>query len=304
MRRSAASRRGDRAIATRALVVADHVSLAFDDIEVLRAISFPCSLADDDPAWGERGRKSVVLKLILGLLKRDSGVIRVNGERIDTMTEVQLMKVRDDVGMLFHERRAVRFIDRGRQCRRQTLRGNVIVPADQRKRDEDEAEFIVLKDGRIYFEGSAPEMSASGESYLATFMSDGFRPLSHDPAALTIGFARRFATYKRVTLLLSDTDRLARLCGDSTRPVQFVFAGKAHPSDDNGKHLIRQIIELSRDSRLAGRLVFVEDYDVNIGRHFGTGCRRLVEYPAAAPRNLRHERTEDRPERRFEFVHP
>src|SRR4029453_5004402 len=88
-----------------------------------------------------------------------------------------------------------------------------------------------------------------------------------DPAALTIGFARRFATYKRATLLLSDADRLARLCGDSTRPVQLVFAGKAHPSDDSGKHLIRQIIELSRDSRLAGRLVFVEDYDVNIGRH-------------------------------------
>jgi glycogen phosphorylase len=100
-----------------------------------------------------------------------------------------------------------------------------------------------------------------------------------DPAALTIGFARRFATYKRATLLLSDADRLARLCGDSTRPVQLVFAGKAHPSDDSGKHLIRQIIELSRDSRLAGRLVFVEDYDVNIGRHLVQGVDVWLNTP-------------------------
>jgi starch phosphorylase len=100
-----------------------------------------------------------------------------------------------------------------------------------------------------------------------------------DAAALTIGFARRFATYKRATLLLSDADRLARLCGDSTRPVQLVFAGKAHPSDDSGKHLIRQIIELSRDSRLAGRLVFVEDYDVNIGRHLVQGVDVWLNTP-------------------------
>jgi starch phosphorylase len=100
-----------------------------------------------------------------------------------------------------------------------------------------------------------------------------------DPAALTIGFARRFATYKRATLLFSDTDRLARLCGDATRPIQFVFAGKAHPSDEGGKQLIRQIIELSHDSRFAGRLVFVEDYDVNIGRHLVQGVDVWLNTP-------------------------
>jgi starch phosphorylase len=96
---------------------------------------------------------------------------------------------------------------------------------------------------------------------------------------LTIGFARRFATYKRATLLLSDSDRLARLCGDSSRPVQFVFAGKAHPRDDSGKHLIRRIIELSGDARFSGRLVFVEDYDINVGRHLVQGVDVWLNTP-------------------------
>lgn len=100
-----------------------------------------------------------------------------------------------------------------------------------------------------------------------------------DPTALTIGFARRFATYKRATLLLSDTDRLSRLCGDSQRPVQFVFAGKAHPRDDGGKDLVRQIVERSRDPRFAGRLVFVEDYDINIGRHLVQGVDVWLNTP-------------------------
>jgi starch phosphorylase len=104
-------------------------------------------------------------------------------------------------------------------------------------------------------------------------------PFLLDPAALTIGFARRFATYKRANLLLSDLERLARLCGNPGRPVQFLFAGKAHPRDDAGKHIIRQIIDLSRDSRLAGRLVFVEDYDINIGRHFVQGADVWLNTP-------------------------
>jgi starch phosphorylase len=100
-----------------------------------------------------------------------------------------------------------------------------------------------------------------------------------DPAALTIGFARRFATYKRATLLLSDTDRLSRLCRDSARPVQFVYAGKAHPRDDAGKRLIQQIIELSRDPRFSGRVAFVEDYDVNVGRHLVQGVDVWLNTP-------------------------
>ncbi|OFW28641.1 MAG: alpha-glucan phosphorylase [Acidobacteria bacterium RIFCSPLOWO2_02_FULL_65_29] len=100
-----------------------------------------------------------------------------------------------------------------------------------------------------------------------------------DPSALTIGFARRFASYKRATLLLTDLDRLARLCSDRNAPLQFVFAGKAHPRDDDGKRLIQQIVELSRDARFAGRLAFVEDYDMNVARHLVQGVDVWLNTP-------------------------
>ena len=104
-------------------------------------------------------------------------------------------------------------------------------------------------------------------------------PATLDPNALTIGFARRFASYKRATLLFTDLDRLARLCGDSRAPVQFVFAGKAHPRDDEGKRLIQQVVELSRDGRFAGRLVFMEDYDMNVARHLVQGVDVWMNTP-------------------------
>lgn len=100
-----------------------------------------------------------------------------------------------------------------------------------------------------------------------------------DPLALTIGFARRFATYKRATLVLSDIDRLARLLSDSGRPVQLIFSGKAHPRDEGGKAIIRQIVELSRDRRFTGRLVFVEDYDINVARHLVQGVDVWLNTP-------------------------
>lgn len=100
-----------------------------------------------------------------------------------------------------------------------------------------------------------------------------------DPDALTIGFGRRFATYKRATLLLGDLERLARLVGDSNHPVQFLFAGKAHPRDDAGKSLIRQIVALSRQSPFAGRLLFIEDYDINVGRHLVQGVDIWLNTP-------------------------
>jgi glycogen phosphorylase len=87
-----------------------------------------------------------------------------------------------------------------------------------------------------------------------------------DPNALTIGFARRFATYKRASLLLNDRSRLAALLADSDRPVQFVFAGKAHPADDAGKALLAQINEFAADQASAGRFVFVPDYDIEVAR--------------------------------------
>ena len=104
-------------------------------------------------------------------------------------------------------------------------------------------------------------------------------PAALDPDALTIGFARRFATYKRATLVLSDRARLARLIGDRRTPVQIVFSGKAHPRDDGGKALIRQIVELSRDRHFKGRVVFVEDYDINVARHLAQGVDVWLNTP-------------------------
>ena len=100
-----------------------------------------------------------------------------------------------------------------------------------------------------------------------------------DPGALTIGFARRFAEYKRGTLLLRQPDRLRRLLLATDRPVQFVFAGKAHPRDDLGKDLIRQLIHFSADPDLRTRLVFVEDYDMDIARALYSGVDVWLNTP-------------------------
>ncbi|MDQ3469980.1 MAG: alpha-glucan family phosphorylase, partial [Actinomycetota bacterium] len=100
-----------------------------------------------------------------------------------------------------------------------------------------------------------------------------------DRKALTIGFARRFATYKRATLLLSDPDRLRRLLDDAARPVQFVFAGKAHPADTPGKQLIRQIEEFSRQADVRARFVFLADYDMGVARAMYHGCDVWLNTP-------------------------
>lgn len=93
-----------------------------------------------------------------------------------------------------------------------------------------------------------------------------------DPNALTIGFARRFATYKRATLLFHDTERLKRIMhGGGTQPLQFVFAGKAHPKDEPGKNFIREVYQRSHETGLAGRIVFLEDYDMNVARYMYGG---------------------------------
>jgi starch phosphorylase len=99
------------------------------------------------------------------------------------------------------------------------------------------------------------------------------------PDILTIGFARRFATYKRADLLLSNLDRLAALVRDPARPVQLVFAGKAHPHDEPGKRLLQQVACLTRDPRFAGRVVFIEDYDINVGRHLVQGVDVWLNTP-------------------------
>jgi starch phosphorylase len=100
-----------------------------------------------------------------------------------------------------------------------------------------------------------------------------------DPRALTIGFARRFATYKRATLLFRDPERLKALMMHKERPVQFVFAGKAHPRDDGGKKLIQDITHFMRDQGVRTRLVFLEDYDINVARQMVQGVDVWLNNP-------------------------
>jgi starch phosphorylase len=100
-----------------------------------------------------------------------------------------------------------------------------------------------------------------------------------NPEALTIGFARRFATYKRATLLMHDPDRLIRILSNRDRPVQVIFAGKAHPHDNPGKELIRQVVHIARRKELRMRLVFLEDYDMNIARYMVQGVDVWLNTP-------------------------
>jgi starch phosphorylase len=99
------------------------------------------------------------------------------------------------------------------------------------------------------------------------------------PSALTLGFARRFATYKRATLLLRDKERLVKLLTDAARPVQIIFAGKAHPHDNGGKQLIREIVHFAREAEIRHRLVFLEDYDMSIARALVQGVDVWVNTP-------------------------
>jgi len=100
-----------------------------------------------------------------------------------------------------------------------------------------------------------------------------------DPRILTIGFARRFATYKRADLLLSQTDRLKALLLSPDRPIQVVFAGKAHPADDAGKEMIRRIVQFSRDPEVRHRFTFVEDYDIAVARTLYQGADVWLNTP-------------------------
>jgi starch phosphorylase len=100
-----------------------------------------------------------------------------------------------------------------------------------------------------------------------------------NPEALTTGFARRFATYKRATLLLRDPARLARILNDPQRPVQIIFAGKAHPRDDEGKDLIKRIVGLAREEPFRRHVIFLEDYDIAVARYLVQGTDVWLNTP-------------------------
>lgn len=99
------------------------------------------------------------------------------------------------------------------------------------------------------------------------------------PEALTIGFARRFATYKRGNLIFRDLDRLKKIIKNTSMPVQFVFSGKAHPKDEGGKTLIAEIISYSQDEDLKNKIIFLDNYDINVARHLVEGCDLWLNNP-------------------------
>ncbi|MBN2337440.1 MAG: alpha-glucan family phosphorylase [Acidobacteria bacterium] len=107
----------------------------------------------------------------------------------------------------------------------------------------------------------------------------GFYERLLDPDVLTIGFARRFAVYKRAPLVFEDYDTIVKLATDPRRPIQFIFSGKAHPADDEGKRRIQKIIHLAKYSELKGRIVFIENYDVHIARQMTSGCDVWMNTP-------------------------
>ncbi|MBD3293584.1 MAG: alpha-glucan family phosphorylase, partial [Armatimonadia bacterium] len=100
-----------------------------------------------------------------------------------------------------------------------------------------------------------------------------------DPEALTIGFGRRFATYKRATLILRNRDRLKAMLTDRDRPIQLIFAGKAHPDDRPGKELIREIVHFTNDPEIRQRVVFLEDYDLQLARYIVQGVDVWLNTP-------------------------
>ena len=100
-----------------------------------------------------------------------------------------------------------------------------------------------------------------------------------DPAALTIGFARRFATYKRANLIFRDLDRLRRLLVDPWRPVQIIFAGKAHPADNPGKEVLQSVYQFTRDPEFEGRVAFLEDYDMHLAHLLVQGVDLWLNLP-------------------------
>ena len=113
--------------------------------------------------------------------------------------------------------------------------------------------------------GSQAEMSAASEVL--------------DPHALTIGFARRFASYKRATLIFRDVERLADIINNKLQPVQFIMAGKAHPKDEDGKRLIQEIFQITKEERFRRKIVFIENYDMNVARYMVEGCDIWLNNP-------------------------
>jgi len=134
-----------------------------------------------------------------------------------------------------------------------------------------------LRQKLVYFLRDEISRNWSKYGYTKTWQEELFSKLN--PATLTIGFARRFAPYKRADLILSDLERLDRILNHPTRPVQIVFAGKSHPMDEMGKDLIRKVIGVCKDPRFRGRIFFVEGYGIGVARQLVQGVDVWLNNP-------------------------
>jgi len=137
----------------------------------------------------------------------------------------------------------------------------------------DFARAYDLDDGALW------HVQRRARAALLDFMRARGLPGSFDPDTLTIGFARRFATYKRADLIFSDQARLARLLADSERPLQIVLAGKAHPADEGGKALIQRVVAFARSPEANGRVVFLPDYEMTLARYLVQGVDVWLNNP-------------------------
>ena len=135
----------------------------------------------------------------------------------------------------------------------------------------------VLKSRLLAFGRNRAVQQAERRSEPADAVERYRRALSQD--VLTIGFARRFATYKRAGMVFSDLEQIEALINDPQLPVHFVFAGKAHPQDGPGKKVLQQVAELTRAPRFAGKVMFLEDYDINVARHLVQGVDVWLNNP-------------------------
>src|SRR5207245_1812975 len=114
----------------------------------------------------------------------------------------------------------------------------------------------------------------------------GWTESAFDPDVLTIGFARRVPSYKRLTLMLRDPDRLKALLLDPQRPVQLVIAGKSHPADDGGKQLIQQMVQFADDPAIRHRIAFLPGYDIGMARYLYWGCDVWLNNPRSEERRV------------------
>ena len=124
-----------------------------------------------------------------------------------------------------------------------------------------------------------------------------------DPMAFTIGFGRRFATYKRANLIFRDIDRLRRLLVDPWRPVQIIFAGKAHPADNPGKEVLQSVYQFTRDPAFEGRVAFLEDYDMHLAHLLVQGVDLWLNLAPGAAGGIGNQRHEGRTQRRAPAQH-